>query len=77
MDNLDNHSISELLLLSKQSKHLLHAYKEIRQEVSFLATLNRSLASSLILVECDPMQSSVVNTMKLRKPQNIRNKSGP
>ena len=54
MDNLDNHSISELLLLSKQPKHLLHAYKEIRQEVSFLATLNNPFLTELCGVRTSP-----------------------
>ena len=54
MDNLENHSISELLLLSKRGKHLLSAYKEIRQEVSFLATLNNPFLTELCGVRTTP-----------------------
>ena len=54
MDSLDNHSISELLGFSKQVKHLLHAYREIRQEVSFLATLNNPFLTELCGVRTDP-----------------------
>ena len=54
MDSVDNHSIPELLQLSKHSKHLLHAYKEIRQEVSFLATLNNPFLTELCGVRTSP-----------------------
>lgn len=54
MDSLENHSISELLALSKQDRHLLHAYKEIRQEVSFLATLNNPFLTELCGVRMTP-----------------------
>ena len=54
MDSLENHSISEFLLLSKQPKHLLHAYREIRQEVSFLATLKNPFLTELCGVRTTP-----------------------
>lgn len=54
MDNLESHSISELLQLSKHPKHLLHAYREIRQEVSFLATLNNPFLTELCGVRTNP-----------------------
>ena len=54
MDRLENHSISELLVLSKQPKHLLHAYREIRQEVSFLSTLNNPFLTELCGVRTSP-----------------------
>ena len=54
LENLDNHSISELLLISKQPKHLLYAYREIRQEVSFLATLNNPFLTELCGVRTNP-----------------------
>ena len=33
-DRLESKSVGELISISKNDKHLLHAYKEIRQEVS-------------------------------------------
>jgi hypothetical protein len=54
MDRLESCSISELLQFSKQSKHLLYAYREIRQEVSFLATLNNPFLTELCGVRTDP-----------------------
>ena len=54
MDNVENYSISELLSLSKHPRHLLHAYREIRQEVSFLATLNNPFLTELCGVRTTP-----------------------
>ena len=54
MDSLEHHSIAELLLFSKEPKHLLHAYKEIRQEVSFLAALNNPFLTELCGVRTSP-----------------------
>ena len=39
-DAVEHSTIQELLVLSREPKHILFGYKEIRQEVSFLASLN-------------------------------------
>ena len=40
MQAVEHSTIQELLTLSQDPKNILYAYKEIRQEVSFLASLN-------------------------------------
>lgn len=51
---VDQYSISELLHLSQQPKHLLYAYREIRQEVAFLATLKHPNLTMLCGVRTHP-----------------------
>lgn len=53
-DLLSSASISELLELSKEPKHLLYAYREIRQEVSFLSNLNHPNLTKLCGVRTSP-----------------------
>lgn len=55
-----NSSISELLELSKQPKHLLYAYKEIRQEVSFLSNLEHHNLTKLLGVRTSPYMCLVL-----------------
>ena len=51
---LDQSTIAELLDLSKQPKHLLYAYREIRQEVAFLSTLEHANLTQLCGVRTNP-----------------------
>lgn len=52
--HLDSATISELLEMSKQPKHLLFAYREIRQEVSFLSNLEHQNLTKLCGVRTSP-----------------------
>ena len=51
---LDQSTIAELLDYSKQPKHLLYAYREIRQEVAFLSTLEHANLTQLCGVRTNP-----------------------
>ena len=51
---LDQSTIAELLDLSKQPKHLLYSYREIRQEVAFLSTLEHANLTQLCGVRTNP-----------------------
>jgi serine/threonine protein kinase len=52
--NIENSSIDELLEKSKQAGHLLHAYREIRQEVAFLSALDHPHLTQLCGVRTRP-----------------------
>ena len=51
---MEHSTIAQLLEFSKQPKHLLYAYREIRQEVAFLATLNHPNLTELCGVRTHP-----------------------
>lgn len=53
-------SVSELLEQSKQPKHLLRAYREIRQEVSFLSNLEHQNLTKLLGVRTNPYMCLVL-----------------
>ena len=50
----DNTSITKLLEVSKEPKHLIFAYKQIRQEVSFLSNLSHPNLTKLCGVRTSP-----------------------
>ena len=56
----DKTSTSELLNLSKEPKHLLYAYKQIRQEVSFLSNLHHRNLTKLYGVRTSPYMCLVL-----------------
>ena len=58
--HLDNTSISELLEMSKEPQHLLYAYREIRQEVSFLSNLDHHNLTKLCGVRTSPYMCLVL-----------------
>ena len=47
---MEHSTIPELLALSQEPRHLLFAYKEIRQEVSFLSALNNPFLTGKLIV---------------------------
>ena len=47
-------TIAELLDMSKQHRHLMYAYREIRQEVAFLSALNHPHLTELCGVRTHP-----------------------
>ena len=51
---VEQSSIAELLERSKQPRHILYAYKEIRQEVAFLSTLDHPNLTELCGVRTHP-----------------------
>ncbi len=51
---IERSTIGELLELSQQPKHLLYAYREIRQEVAFLSVLEHPNLTELCGVRTSP-----------------------
>ena len=49
---VEHSTIQELLALSREPKHILFAYREIRQEVSFLVSLNSPFLTGEGVVFC-------------------------
>ena len=85
---MDRKSTDELLESSRNPKNLVHAYKEIRQEVSFLSTLEnpflvavfgvRTSPYMCFLLELAPMGSlfSVLRSYKIPlEPLTLKNTS--
>lgn len=72
-DFLSDSSISELLELSRQPKHLLHAYKEIRQEVSFLSNLDHKNLTKLLGVRTSPYMCLVLELAPKKSLQAVLN----
>ena len=54
MDNLRNRTTKELLSISSDPKRIAHAYREIRQEVSFLSTLENPFLPQLFCARTAP-----------------------
>ncbi len=54
---VERSTIAELLEISKKPKHLLYAYKEIRQEVAFLSVLEHPNLTELCGVRTSPYMS--------------------
>lgn len=59
MDNMDKlleiKSVRDILKESREPEHLLYAYHQIRQEVSFLSNLNHPNLTELCGVKTQPM----------------------
>ena len=62
-DNLDM-STKELLELTKQPEHLRFAYKEIRQEISFLSNLDHQNLTKLCGVRTTPYMCLMLELAK-------------
>ena len=54
MDNLRNRTTKELLSISRDPKRIAHAYREIRQEVSFLSTLENPFLAQVLCARTAP-----------------------
>lgn len=54
IEQLDSRGVQELVKLSNDPLQLCHSYKEIRQEVSFLSSLNHANIAKLCGVKMQP-----------------------
>lgn len=67
--NMNSISISELLELSMDPRNMLYAYRDIRQEVSFLSNLDHQHLTKLYGVRTSPYMCLV---LELAPKKNLR-----